>query len=148
MKKTRLKRSLSLILCIVLIAAMALMTTGCNDNKVTDPGISSGEQQQAKTVGKGETQFIFTVTDRDGNETVFDLHTDKTVVGDALLELNLIAGEESQYGLFVKTVNGITADFNVDGKYWAFYENGKYASAGVDTTEIVEGATYSFKVEG
>ena len=147
MKKTRLKRSLSLILCIVLIAAMALMTTGGNDNNGTDPGLSAGEQQQATTVGKGETQFTFTVTDRDGNETVFDVHTDKTVVGDALLELNLIAGEESQYGLFVKTVNGITADFNVDGKYWAFYENGKYASAGVDTTEIVEGATYSFKVE-
>ncbi len=146
MQKTRLKRSLSLILCIVLIAAMALMTTGCNDNNVTAPGISAGEQQ-AQTVGKGEKQFVFTVTDRDGNETVFDLHTDKSTVGDALLELNLIAGEDSQYGLFVKTVNGVTVDFDKDGKYWAFYENGKYASAGVDTTEIVEGATYSFKVE-
>ena len=146
MQKTRLKRSLSLILCIVLIAAMALMTTGCNDNNVTAPGISAGEQQP-KTVGKGEKQFVFTVTDRDGNETAFDVHTDKTTVGDALLELNLIAGEDSQYGLFVKTVNGVTVDFDKDGKYWAFYENGKYANAGVDTTDIVEGATYSFKVE-
>ena len=34
-----------------------------------------------------------------------------------------------------------------DGKYWAFYVNGEYASAGVDATDITEGATYAFKVE-
>ena len=31
MKMTKLKQKLSLILCVVLIAAMALFTTGCND---------------------------------------------------------------------------------------------------------------------
>ena len=68
-------------------------------------------------------------------------------MGDALLELKLIDGEESQYGLYVKTVNGVTADFDKDKEYWAFYVNGEYAMSGVDTTEIEAGATYSFKVE-
>ena len=64
-----------------------------------------------------------------------------------MLEVDLIAGETSNYGLYVKTVNGITADYDVDQTYWAFYVNGEYAMAGVDSTTIEEGATYSFKVE-
>ena len=28
--------------------------------------------------------------------------------------------------------------------YWAFYENGEYASTGVDSTPIQDGATYAF----
>ena len=81
------------------------------------------------------------------NETNFEVHTDKTTVGEALLDVDLIAGDESEYGLYVKTVNGITADYDVDQTYWAFYVNGEYASTGVDATAIEAGATYSFKVE-
>ena len=36
----------------------------------------------------------------------FTIHTDKTTLGDALLEHSLIAGENGAYGLYVKTVNG------------------------------------------
>ena len=87
------------------------------------------------------------MTDKDGNETQFTIHTDKETVGEALLELNLIAGDESEYGLYVKTVNGITADYDSDGVYWAFYVNGEYATAGVDSTPITEGDSYALKVE-
>ena len=48
---------------------------------------------------------------------------------------------------YVKTVNGITADYDADGVYWAFYVNGEYAVSGVDSTPIAEGESYSFKVE-
>ena len=82
-----------------------------------------------------------------GKETAYQISTDKKTVGEALVELNLIAGEDSQYGLNVKTVNGVTVDYDKDGKYWAFYVNGAYASKGVDSTDIEAGATYSFKVE-
>ena len=61
--------------------------------------------------------------------------------------INLIAGEQGDYGLYVKTVNGITVDFDKDGKYWAFYVGGEYAMSGVDSTEITAGSTYAFKVE-
>ena len=73
------------------------------------------------------------------------IHTDKTTVGEALQEHNLLEGEESQYGLFVKKVNGIVADYDVDQYYWAFYVNGEYAMTGVDTTNIEEGVTYSLE---
>ena len=49
--------------------------------------------------------------------------------------------------MYVKKVNGILADYNIDKTYWAFYINGEYAFSGVDTTPVENGATYSFKVE-
>ena len=105
------------------------------------------EESQVTILGEGATQFAFTVIDKDGNETAFEIHTDKEIVGEALLDLGLIAGDDGAYGLYVKTVNGITADYDTDQTYWAFYVDGEYATSGVDTTPIEEGKTYTFKVE-
>ncbi len=140
MKKTRLLKSLSLSVCIVLIAVTALFTTGCNDGKTTS--VPSEAQVSSQTV-----EFTFKVTDTDGKETDFTISTDKKTVGEALLEENLIAGDDSEYGLYVKTVNGVTLDYDKDGMYWAFYVNGEYAQTGVDSTEVTAGAEYAFKAE-
>ena len=144
-------KTLSFILCSVLIVAMALITTGCSDN-ANGKNSSSKESQTAShekvlVLGQGHTMFEFSVVDKKGNETFFEIHTDKTIVGEALQELDLIQGEDGQYGLYVKTVGGITADYDKDGMYWAFYVNGEYAMSVVDTTEIKEGEQYSFKIE-
>ena len=142
------KRRLSFIPCMVLIVAMALFTTGCNGRK--ESRISSADtvvQAESGQLGEGSTVFSFTVTDQDGNETPFEIHTDKETVGEALLELGMIEGDESEYGLYVKTVNGITADYDTDGVYWAFYINDEYASTGVDSTTITEGDRYAFRIE-
>lgn len=146
---------------MVLIAAMALTTMGCDSAKETPKTDGSGaasatstatastadSSNETKTVGNGQTSFAFAVTDVDGNVTHFTVKTDKKTVGDALLDVGLIKGEDGPYGLYVKTVNGITLDFDADGKYWAFYVNDGYASAGVDMTEIKAGDTYAFKAE-
>ena len=87
------------------------------------------------------------MVDGAGQETRFQIRTDETTVGAALLKLGLIAGDQGQYGLYVKTVNGITVDYDTDGRYWAFYVDGEYASTGVDDTQAVQGGTYSFQVE-
>lgn len=141
----------SFVLCTVLIVAMALSTTGCNGSTKNGTPSAAGANNSAQTentvLGEGSTSFAFTVVDKDGNETQFEIHTDKETVGDALIELELIAGDESEYGLYVKTVNGITADYDADGVYWAFYINDEYAATGVDSTPVTEGESYSFKVE-
>ena len=129
------------VLCMVLIVAMALSMTACTNN-TADKGDANQEQGQLV-----EQSFTFEVVDKDGNVTTFDITTDKATVGEALLEEGLIAGEAGQYGLYVTEVNGIVADYNVDQTYWAFYVDGAYASSGVDTTDVADGATYSFKVE-
>lgn len=150
------KKLLSLILSTMLIVAMAFCMTACggnteNQNTETQMDANAQDDSAAQTdvtvVGEGVKVFTFVVVDKDGNETMFEVHTDKTTVGEALLDVELIEGEDSEYGLYVKTVNGITADYDVDGTYWAFYINGEMAMSGVDTTDVVEGDTYSFKVE-
>lgn len=133
MQTTTFKKALSFILCIVLIAAMALCMTGCNDNN--------------ENPNSGEKAFTFTVVDKEGKETTFDISSDKQTVGEALMDEGLIAGEEGEYGLYVKTVNGITLDYEKDGYYWSFYIDGEYAMTGVDQTDITDGSTYAFKAE-
>ena len=171
MRMKQIKKSLSFIFCMMLIVAMALFTSGCNDktaeapvtqenvqeidaskeaqeNQTQESGKESNSSSEEVTVlGEGETRFLFTVVDKEGVETFFEIHTDKEIVGDALLDLGLIAGEEGEFGLFVKTVNGIVADYEEDKTYWAFYVNGEYAMSGVDTTIIEEDTSYMFKVE-
>ena len=147
MNLKRVKKSLSLILCMVLIVAMALFTNGCNGGTEETAAVETNVSLEGGEIGEGSTEFAFTVVDGEGNETAFTVHTDKETVGDALLELNLIAGEQGDYGLYVKTVNGITADYDVDQTYWAFYVNGEYAMSGVDTTAVTAGDSYAFKVE-
>ena len=159
MKRKCSNKLSSFILCMVLIVAMALFTTGCNGS--TQSGGSSADVSQEASVqtgdstqtdggtqlGEGSTEFAFSVVDKEGNEMAFTIHTDQETVGEALSELGLIEGDESEYGLYVKTVNGITADYDTDGVYWAFYVNGEYAQTGVDATTITAGDSYAFKVE-
>ncbi|MBQ8826414.1 MAG: DUF4430 domain-containing protein [Oscillospiraceae bacterium] len=169
MQKTSFKKTLSCILCTVLIAASALITTGCTNSTaneepsaaatVSETSAADTAASEADTaavseaasdvtvLGEGQTKFTFSVTDIEGNESVFEISTDKTNVGEVLLEHGLIAGEESEYGLYVKQVNGITADYDIDGTYWAFYIDGEYAMTGVDSTEITAGSAYAFKAE-
>lgn len=148
MKMTQIKKLLSLSVCVVLIAAMALFASGCNgntDKNAVSSGYTEIADSQATKVGEGSTTFDFTVTDANGKETKFVVATDKKTVGEALLDAKLIEGEDSQYGLYVKSVNGMLLDYDTDGMYWAFYVNGEYATSGVDSTEIESGASYMFK---
>ena len=91
--------------------------------------------------GKGEKTLSVEVKAED-KSVLFTIHTDKKTVGEALLEHELIDGDEGPYGLYVKVVNGITADFDEDQTYWAFYIDGELAMTGVDMTDIDESAAY------
>ncbi len=146
MMKNSMKKLLSFVLCAVLIAAMALFATGCNAT-APDGGGDTNVITGGETLGEGSRQFTFSVVDVDGKEVSATVKTDEKIVGDALLKLELIAGDEGPYGLYVKTVNGQTYEYEKDGKYWSFYVDGEYALTGVDMTEIVDGAVYTMKVE-
>ena len=157
MKHTRRISSVLSALCIVLLAATALMMSGCNTEPAgsvpaavtttTAAGTTTTAADVYEVRGTGNTAFYFIAVGTDGTETKFEVHTDEETVGEALLKLELIAGDVETYGLYVKTVNGETLDYATHGKYWAFYENGAYALAGVDSTTVVAGATYSFRPE-
>lgn len=141
-KKINFRKIFSLCLCVLLVAAMAIFTTACTKGNNTTDGNAVTENMG--TYGQGEKTFTFVVSDKQGKEFYYDIATNKATVGEALIELGLIQGEEGPYGLYVKTVNGITLDYDKDGMYWAFYVNAELSPKGVDQTEITNGETYRF----
>ena len=143
---TNKKKLVTMILAMMFIAVMALGMTGCG-NKKDSAEFETTVYKDGTVLGEGSKVFAFTVVDAEGAETNLEVHTDKETVGDALLEHNVIAGEDGSYGLYVKSVNGLMVDYDKDGKYWAFYINGEYGMTGVDVTTITEGDSYAFKVE-
>ena len=127
--------SLVLVFCLVACGGPTVDKTGLWENAtyLKDTELGKGANTCVAEVVVGDQKITFTV------------HTDKTTVGAALLEHGIIAGEEGQYGLYIKNVNGITADYDVDQSYWSFYINGEYAMTGADMTDIAEGTVYRFE---
>lgn len=132
-------------LALFLSALMLLSLVGCGGNA----GQTAGNKviEDGATVGEGDKSFVTEVVDADGNTVKFTVQTNEKTVGEALQKLGVIDGEEGDYGLYIKTVNGTTADYNKDGVYWAFYVDGEYAMTGADMTDVVDGTVYTFRVE-
>ena len=133
------------ILTMLLIMTMAVSAIACG--KKEEASAETKVYEDGAVIGEGNTVFELTVVNGDGKEVTLEVHTDKEIVGEALTDTGILAGEEGPYGLYVKTVNGDTYDYEKDGKYWAFYINGEYAQTGVDTTDVEAGAVYTFKPE-
>lgn len=131
---------------MILVLAVSFSLCACGSKQAAG-GATAATEAGSNVVGVGSVQFSLEVVDGEGNTELFTVNTDKKTVGEALLDCGLVAGEESEYGLYVKTVNGVTADYDVDKTYWAFYIDGEYAMTGVDQTDVTPGTTYSFKVE-
>ena len=89
----------------------------------------------------GDKAYTLTVVDAEGNETVHELQTDEEMLGAALLNEGLIAGEDSEFGLFVKTVDGITASGD---EWWCLTIDGEMTETGVDSTPVEDGGKYEF----
>ena len=88
MKFTSNKKFTSWLLCMMLIVAMAFTTVGCNSKK--DGGVEENTvaveeavensveestdaveetvENEVEVLGEGETMFLFTVVDKDGNK--------------------------------------------------------------------------------
>ena len=132
-----MKRIINIINAIALVFALAVSLTACAP---ADPW-KSAKYTEDTTLGEGTCTFYTEV--KVGEHTVtFTIKTDETILGDALLGVELIAGEDSDYGLYVKDVNGIRADYDLDQAYWGFYENGEMLMVGVDGVEIEDGDHY------
>ena len=132
--------SISLV-SLTLILAFILCLSSCSsavdadalwENAVylEDTELGTGEKTVSVEVKAGEKSVVFTIS------------TDASVLGDALLEHSLIDGEMGAYGMYIKKVNGITADYDVDQSYWGFYKDGEYMITGVDSTEFSDGESF------
>ena len=150
-----LKKIVTLLLVIVFLVAFV----ACNKSDVEEPVVNGDNVQNADETIKKEglwanatytedTSFgegaktLKIKVEADGKSVVFTIKSDKETVGEALLEHSLIAGDQGDYGLYVKVVNGIKADYDTDKAYWSFNKNGEYMMSGVDTTNFADGEQY------
>lgn len=74
----------------------------------------------------------------DGNTAEFEYDTDQEYLGKVLQENGLISGSEGEYGLFVDTVDGETADSH-GGAWWRLTCNGTEAETGADSVALHDG---------
>lgn len=154
-------KKISLLILALVLSFTCLFLFSCDNEDTTSStaeSLKEGEEIPAEglwkdatyrkntTLGEGSKTFTLTVA-IEGKSIDITVKTDATILGDALTSLGLVEGEDGDWGLYIKKVNGVTADYDVDGTYWAFYINGEYASSGVDTTEITDGAKYKLSRE-
>lgn len=95
----------------------------------------------------GEKAIIIEVIDNNAASTVYELNTDVEFLRQAMEEAEAqgltFSGAESEYGLMVDTVNGIRADYTLDGAYWSFNLNGTYCNYGIDAQPVTNGDAFS-----
>lgn len=120
------------LLAVVIVLAVAIIAAGIYFIARPKTDATSG----AKSI-------TVDVVHADGTSKTFTYQTDAEFLGEVLQSEGLVQGTESDYGLYITTVDGEEAVYENDGAYWAFYVGEDYASQGVETTPVEDGATYS-----
>ena len=133
-----MKKFLTFTLLITLVLVFAASCAKATD---TDLLWNDAIYQSDTELGDGDSCVFVKVVVGDRSIT-FTINTDETILGNALSAHGLLEGEEGPYGLYVKKVNGITADYDVDASYWGFFKDGEYMMTGVDTTEFTSGDSF------
>lgn len=89
---------------------------------------------------EGEKTITVQVVADEGSEQ-FTIHTKEEFLRGALEQEGLAQGQESATGLYVQTVNGITAD-EAQQQWWCFTKAGETLMTGVDSTPIADGDVF------
>ena len=149
MKKTSFS-----VIAAVLVYLLLVSLAACGEKSVGIIGGADGPtsilvsdtNDEATLIGEGKYTFDFTATFGDGTSSVYTVSTDEETVGSALQKLGLIEGESSAYGLYVKRVCGVLADYDVDATYWALYVNGEASMVGVDSVKCADAESVEFRL--
>lgn len=137
-----MKKTLTALLAAILVITALLSFASCSS--IPAEGLwENATYRSDRSFGDGEKTFTLTVEVGEYS-VVFTVNTDKATLDEALLEHKLIAGEDSQYGLTLITVNGIDAVWDTDNAYWAIYIGEDYATTGISEIAVNNGASYKF----
>ena len=74
----------------------------------------------------------------DQTENTFSYETNAEYLGEVLLENELAEGDITDYGLFISTVDGETAD-NSKQQWWCITKGGESVTTGADNLPIADG---------
>lgn len=123
-----MKNKKILIAVIALAAVLGLML-----------GLYFGTREEPQAGGK---QITVTVVHKDGSEKVFECQTDAEKLADVLVAENIVVDNQTEFGLYILTADGETADYNADGGWWAVYIGDQQAMEGASSINIEDGGSY------
>lgn len=97
---------------------------------------------------EGTKAITIEVIDNEQKSTVYELNTDAQYLREAMDEAAdkgfTYSGSESEYGIMLESINGVTADYNADGAYWSIFVNGEYGNYGADTQVVTDRDAFQF----
>lgn len=77
-----------------------------------------------------------------GRSVTLTVNSDKDNLADILTENKLVEGDNSEYGLYIKKVNGVSADYDTDNAYWGLSKDGEPTAVGASSVTIKDGEHY------
>ena len=113
-----------------------------SDGDLATDGDAAAVFADGDVLGEGAVALTVKVVDADAVESTFTVKTDADNLADALLDANLVDGDDGAYGLYIKFVNGVRADYDLDKAYWALYSNGEMLMTGASETPVADGEQY------
>ena len=135
-----MKRTNKIAAVVVLARMMVLGLSACGKKEAVNLWDNAKWTEDA-TLGEG-SKTVQVEIEMEEKSITLTIASDKALLGDILLDHEVIEGEMGAYGMYIKSVNGVQADYDVDQAYWAVYQDGEYLMTGVDSTEVSDGAHY------
>lgn len=101
---------------------------------------------------EGTKAYTLEVVGADGSTKSYEGKTDAEYLRGLMDELQAEGGfsydgSDSDYGLYITTINGETADYDTEGAYWSIYVNGEYGQYGADSQPVADGDAFQFVYE-
>ena len=140
MNEAKVKRSISIISIAMVIVAIMVVAVPIIAN--FSPNKALNENNTAtENVTAVEKAITIEVVDSAKKSVVYNVTTDAEFLRGAMDDAEGLeySGDDSQYGIMVKTVNGELADYDKNGAYWSFTVNGEYSNHGIDTQPVNDG---------
>lgn len=91
---------------------------------------------------EGLKKVTVSVIHKDGTQKDFPFETEEEFLGKLLVNEGIVEDNQTEYGLYILTADGETADWSVDEGWWAVYVGDEMAELGADSTVLTDGTTY------
>ena len=135
-----MKRTNKMTVLAALVLMLVLGRTACGKKEASNLWDNAKWTEDA-SLGEG-SKTVEVEIEMEEKSITLTIASDKDILGEILLDHEVIEGEMGAYGMYIKSVNGVQADYDVDQAYWAVYQDGEYLMTGVDSTEVSDGAHY------
>ncbi|MCM1500582.1 MAG: DUF4430 domain-containing protein [Clostridium sp.] len=90
----------------------------------------------------GSKSIVMEVVNKEQEKVTYERKTDAEYLRQAMDEIDGFSYEATDG--FIDTINGETADYSIDGSYWAIYVNGEYGQYGINEQPVKDGDVYRF----